>query len=400
MSEYLTSAFAGTGGSLKEGPEDFRVEEIPAYHPSGTGEHLYLEIEKSGLTTLELIARLARACGLREGDIGYAGLKDARATTRQFVSLPAGAEKTLARIDIPGVSILSVSRHSNKLRLGHLAGNRFRIRIRNVDQAALENARDSLHVLETLGVPNFFGQQRYGVLGNSQRIGSCLLRGDLAAACGEIIGDPQQIANARWQEAAQRYQAGDPAGAAAVLPGRFRDEQRLLQVLARGGDHRRAVLSLPRTRLRLYLSACQAQLFDRLVRMRLAQLERLWLGDLAFKHANGACFSVLDPAAEQPRADALEISPTAPLYGYKVRLATGQAGILEQSLLDKEKLTLADFRLGDGLSMEGERRPIRVPLQTVRVDADGGDLLLGFTLPKGSYATSVLREVMKPATEG
>jgi tRNA pseudouridine13 synthase len=116
---------------------------------------------------------------------------------------------------------------------------------------------------------------------------------------------------------------------------------------------------------------------------------------MAWKHDNGACFFVEDPASEQPRADRLEISPSGPLFGYKTTLARGQAGLLEESLLDREKLRLEDFRLEGGLGMEGERRPLRVPLGGVDVTADGGDLVLAFSLPKGSYATSVLREVMK-----
>jgi tRNA pseudouridine13 synthase len=129
--------------------------------------------------------------------------------------------------------------------------------------------------------------------------------------------------------------------------------------------------------------------------MRLATLERIWPGDLAYKHINGACFLVTDAAVEQPRADNFEISPTAPLFGFKTKLAEGQAGLLEQSLLDKEKLTLESFRLSGGLSMEGERRPLRVPIQTHECATEGEDLLLAFSLPKGCFATTVLDEVMK-----
>mgnify|MGYP001205403680 CR=1 FL=1 len=156
---------------------------------------------------------------------------------------------------------------------------------------------------------------------------------------------------------------------------------------------------MPHKLLRLYLSAYQSQLFDRLVDMRLSTLERLWPGDLAWKHSNGACFKVIDPASEQPRADQFEISPTAPLYGHKVTLATGQAGLLEESLLDKEQLKLKDFRLGEGLAMPGERRPLRVPLEEVRLKQQGKHLLLSFALPKGSFATAVLAEVMKKPVE-
>jgi len=397
MPDYLTRLLPGTGGVIKQCPEDFLVEELPLYSCSGSGEHLYLHVEKTGLTTHDLVRQVARECHIRERDIGYAGLKDANATTRQYLSLPKIAPDLIAQLVISGVKILSTSYHGNKLRLGHLAGNRFSIRIRDVADGAEEKARDILHVLETLGVPNLFGEQRYGVLGNSHLIGKALLLQEYQSAAELIIGAPDQISNQRWREAARYYQAGELAAALKIFPGRFRDERRLIQQLLDGKSHRQAVLGLPRNKLRLYLSALQSSLFDRLVNMRLDSLERLWPGDLAMKHDNGACFSVVDPASEQPRADLLEISPTAPLYGHKVKLASGQTGIIEESLLDKEKLTLTDFKLAAGLSMTGERRPIRVPIQQISVATEQQDLVVGFVLPRGSFATSVLREIIKAA---
>lgn len=395
---YLTDQLPGTGGRIKVTPEDFQVEEIPLYLPSGAGEHLYLEVEKRGMTTFELLQRLARHFGLRERDLGYAGLKDARATTRQTVSLPGVRPEQVRDLAIDGVRVLDARRHGNKLRPGHLAGNRFLIRLREVRPQALEAALDILHVLADLGVPNRFGAQRYGVLGNSHLVGRALLRRDYDEALRQIIGDPGQINDERWRQAAAAFAGGDLDGALAALPGRFRDERRMLERLRSGSSSREAVLGLPRKLLRLFLSAIQSRLFDRLVDMRLASLGTLWPGDLACKHANGACFSVTDPSQEQPRADAFEISPSGPLYGYKVLLAEGQAGLLETALLDKEGLECADFRLGEGLSMEGERRPLRVPLGTFEARAEGSDLVLGFSLPRGSYATAVLAEVMKPET--
>jgi tRNA pseudouridine13 synthase len=129
--------------------------------------------------------------------------------------------------------------------------------------------------------------------------------------------------------------------------------------------------------------------------MRLGSLGQLWPGDLAYKHANGACFLVADPEAEQPRADSFEISPSGPLFGRKVRLAEQQAGLLEQALLEKEQLSLDDFRIGKGLSMEGARRPLRVPLAEPAVMQIDKGLLISFQLPKGSFATAALHEVMK-----
>jgi tRNA pseudouridine13 synthase len=395
MNNYLTTSFPGTGGSLKESPEDFLVEELPLYTPCGEGEHLYLTVEKRDLTTFDLLQQLARALGVPEREIGYAGLKDARATTRQTVSIAGVRPEQAMALELAGVRILAARYHRNKLRLGHLAGNRFEIRLREVRDGALETALDVLQVLEQVGVPNLFGQQRYGSLGNSHLIGAALLRRDFSGAAREIIGDPAKIGNERWRQGAAAFAAGDLAGALAALPSRMRDERRMLETLRAGRSAEEAVMGLPRKLLRLYLSAFQSALFDRLVAMRLGTLETLWEGDLAFKHDNGACFVVEDPAAEQPRADRFEISPSAPLFGYKVTLARGQAGLLERALLDKERLLLEAFRLPGGLGMEGERRPLRVPLAGAAARQDGEDLIVSFSLPKGSYATSVLREIMK-----
>ncbi len=395
MSHYLTAMLPGTGGTLRREPADFMVEEIPLYEPCGEGEHLYVTVEKSGMTTFDLLHQLARALRVPEREIGYAGLKDARAVTRQTVSIPLRRPEDVSGLELTGVRILAARLHRNKLRLGHLAGNRFRIRIHEPEPDALARAETILGVLEDLGVPNRFGDQRYGALGNSHRIGRAILAGDFSAAVREIIGDPAEILHPDWQAAVAAFRAGDLATAIARLPRHCHPERRLLEALRSGKPPREAVLSLPRKLLRLYLSAYQSSLFDRVVDMRLQALERLWPGDLAMKHVNGACFEVTDPVAEQSRADAFEISPTAPLYGCKVRLAGGQAGLLERSLLDKEQLALEAFRLPGGLTMEGERRPLRVPLSEVSVQADRADLLLAFRLPKGSFATAVLHEVMK-----
>lgn len=395
MADYLTENFAGTGGTIKECPEDFRVEEIPLYEPCGEGEHLYLDVEKSGLTTFDLLDTLAKALGAKRQEMGYAGLKDARAVTRQTISVTRVSPEQAMALKIDGITILAARYHRNKLRTGHLQGNRFVIRIRNVGPQALERAQESLHVLQMTGVPNYFGNQRYGVLGNNHLVGKAILNGDFPGAIGHIIGDPAAILNPDWQRAAEAFTSGDVEEARRLLPRGMGSEARLLGQLIKGHTPQKALFAMPHKLLRLYLSAYQSYLFDRIVTMRLASLETLWPGDLAYKHDNGACFLVTDPPTEQPRADRLEISPSAPLYGYKVTLGQQQTGILEESLLTKEGLSRDSFRLSRGLSLEGARRPLRVPLKEVAIEKDDDHLTVAFSLPKGSYATSVLREVIK-----
>lgn len=392
---WLTQDIPGTGGIYKESPEDFQVEEIPLYPCCGEGEHLYLWIEKRGISTRNLLGQLARGLRLNEREIGYAGLKDARALTRQMVSIPGGKADQLPQLKLEKAELLESSRHTNKLRIGHLSGNRFRIRLRQTHPAATERAETILALLQQQGVPNFFGEQRYGLLGNSAQLGRLLLQCNFPAFCREFIGDPLLIRNPDWQRAAEFYRAGQLDAALKQLPRSMRDERRLLTELEHGESCQVAVNRLPRNLLRLFLSATQSTLFDSLVRERLSRLSQLEDGDIAIKLSNGACFRVIEATQEQPRVKRFEISPTAPLYGTKVMLAQGKPGEREKQLLTENGISLESWRSGK-LSMPGERRPLRIPLHDPAVITTGArELTLEFSLPKGGYATSVLREVTK-----
>jgi tRNA pseudouridine13 synthase len=145
---------------------------------------------------------------------------------------------------------------------------------------------------------------------------------------------------------------------------------------------------------RLFVSAYQGYLFNRLLAGRISTIDRLEEGDVAYIHASGAAFLVEDPAAEQPRADRLEISPSGPLFGSKALLAEGNPGQRERALLAEAGLSLSEFQV-PGVKVRGARRPFRIPLTEVEVAWEDG-LVLSFHLPPGGYATEVLREVMKP----
>lgn len=205
---YLTSDIAGIGGIFKESAEDFEVTEIPLYPPCGSGEHTYLLVEKTGLTTLEMLRRLARATGLPERELGYAGMKDARGITRQTVSVPRVAPEQLMALEIPGLRLHSAQLHNNKLRLGHLSGNSFRIRLHQVGENALARAESVLEVLHRRGVPNYFGSQRYGSQGNSADVGRKLLQGDHEGAIRALIGTPEAVRDERWQQGIAAFRGG------------------------------------------------------------------------------------------------------------------------------------------------------------------------------------------------
>jgi tRNA pseudouridine13 synthase len=154
----LTADLAGVGGAIKAEPEDFEVEELPAYEPSGQGDFLYLWIEKRDMGAEYFERQVAKRLAIPVGEVGTAGLKDRRAVTRQMVSVPANAEPRLKDLDGDGIRVLRVSRHSNKLRAGHLHGNRFRILVRGcapIPPGWLER-------IAAQGLPNYYGVQRFG----------------------------------------------------------------------------------------------------------------------------------------------------------------------------------------------------------------------------------------------
>ncbi len=391
---FLTEDYPGTGGRIKTEPEDFVVEEIPLYEPGGEGQHVYVGLEKRGLSTYQAISAIARQLGIPTRKIGYAGLKDARAVTRQTISIDGVEPARVEALDLPGIKILWVDRHRNKLKMGHLAGNRFTIRVRDVDNEAQAKAEAVLDDLGRRGVPNYFGEQRFGVRHNTHRLGWTLLRGDADAFAheylgGSEIGDPPGV-----QAARAAFDAGDYQSALAKWPSSQREERRMLEATVRhGGDVERGMRVLDKKLRRLFVSAYQSYLFNRLLAARIRALGRLEQGDVAFIHASGAAFLVKDPDVEQPRADRFEISPSGPLYGPKVLLAEGRPGQQERDLLKESGLSPDEFR-SPGIKLKGARRPYRIPLTEVRIGWEDG-LLLGFRLPPGSYATEVLREVMK-----
>lgn len=170
----LTADLPGTAGRIKEVPEDFEVEEIPAYEPSGSGNYLFLWVEKRDMGAEYFARQVARRLDLPPAEVGTAGLKDRRAVTRQWVSVPAEAEDRLTRLDGDGIRLLRVSRHGNKLKPGHLRGNRFRILIRDpVPGISFEPILDRIR---EQGLPNFYGPQRFGCGGETVLLGRALLR--------------------------------------------------------------------------------------------------------------------------------------------------------------------------------------------------------------------------------
>jgi tRNA pseudouridine13 synthase len=395
LGRYLTEDLPGIGGRIKEKVEDFVVEELPLYAPAGEGEHTFFEIRKQGLSTFQAVGTIARALGVPAREIGYAGLKDAQAITCQVLSLHGVPPAAVSALDLPSIRIMWAKRHGNKLKIGHLRGNRFTIRVRGVEASALPLCRAILDVLKRRGVPNSFGPQRFGQRGDSGLLGKAIVRRDVAGFLLRFLGHPHPNESERVQAARARFDAGDWQGALALLPGTMADERRALQGLIESeGDLRRAYAVVPK-RLKVFLvSAYQSELFNRILNARLQTLDRVFVGDLAMKHPGRSVFYVEDPAVEQHRAADFEISPTGPLFGYKMIQPWGQQGQLEAAVLADEGLDLEDFRVGDGIKARGERRALRFPVHEPELWYDEG-IMLRFWLPRGCYATTLLAEITK-----
>jgi tRNA pseudouridine13 synthase len=401
---YLTSE-PGIGGRIKVRPEDFLVDELPLYEPEGEGEHLYLGVQKSNVAHAELISCLRRHFNVKEEAIGFAGMKDKAGVTRQTVSIHLHDDPPNVDVDHQRIAVLWASRHRNKLRLGHLAGNRFSIRIRDVDPMAAPRALRTLRVLEQRGVPNYFGAQRFGYRRNNHLIGALLLREDwkailrhLLGACGGAFPDYQR-------QRRELFDTGDFRAAAEQWTPADRSERIASMKLAAGKSERDAVLNVGPTALSFWISALQSAIFNRVLDRRIddGAFDRLIEGDLAWKHENRAVFRVTaEELAKgevlQERLARLEISPSGPLWGRDMLQAEGAVAQIEREAIDASGVTLESLTSGPR-SPEGGRRSLRTPITHASLDSGtdehGSYVRVAFDLPRGSYATIVLREIMK-----
>lgn len=353
-----TAHLPGCGGRLRVEPADFEVEELPLYLPAGQGDHLYLWIEKVDVAAETLRRHVARALNVATRDIGMAGLKDRRAVTRQWLSVPKGAESRLQQVETDKIRVLDVKLHRNKLRTGHLAGNRFHLRLRGVTPGAKALAEAKLAVLQETGVPNFFGSQRMGHGGSTLAAGWALTQG-----------------------ADHMTRVQTPDGTTHVL---------------HLGD---------RSLRRLAASALQGEVFNRTLasRLELGCFEKVLNGDVCQKTDTHGTFVTDDAERETRRVQNGEVTVTGPMWGPKMIRAQHGAATLEMAVLEAMGLREEQFAVLGALA-EGTRRPIAIrPVDMTLTEetlADGENtLLLGFTLPPGSFATVLVHELVGPTAD-
>lgn len=320
------------GGHIGPDPEDFRVDEVPLYAASGQGEHWYVRVKKRMATTAELQGALSEASGVPQRDIGYAGMKDKHAVTTQWLSIPAPRARPPAEWELPDrFELLEATRHANKLRLGHLAANRFRIRLVNVDAGAEGRIGPLAARISAAGIGNYFGSQRFG---NGQR--------NLESALFAL----------------SRRRLGPRAG----------------------------------QRGRFLCSVIQSEIFNRflIARSELGR-HRVLAGDVARLEGSHSLFLVDDPETEQPRLDAGDIHLTGPMVGPKMRPSSGRPHELE--IEASMSLGLTEEALVElGRSAPGTRRDLVLRPTEMRHELEpDGSLILDFTLPAGAYASLIVR---------
>lgn len=405
---YLTADLPGTGGVIKERAEDFFVDEQPLYQPSGEGEHVYLFIEKRGLSTLRAARIIARHFSVHVSAVGFAGLKDKRAVTRQVFSVhvPGKKPEDFPMFEHEHMGVLWVDVHANKLRRGHLAGNRFSIKIRRTDMTKAPAAARILARLAQVGSPNVIGDQRFGYLGRNHLVGRAMILNDNAGVLDALLAPAEGFADSQ-AEARQAYARGEFGAALELFYRESRTERRVVGELARGASPSRAARAIERGETEFFLTAFQSAVFNEVLAQRMAagSLGTLTPGDIAFKHDNRACFDVT-PESLGPDLDGrlsrLEVSPSGPMWGAEMKRAAGATATAEEVALaaagvSLEALTAFQERRRGRLT--GERRPLRVPITDPDVeggsDEHGTYIRVAFDLPRGAFATSVVREITK-----
>ena len=384
-------------------PEDFRVEEIPLYPYSGNGPHTIIQLEKKGLGTLEAIAMMADFLKIPRYRFGYAGMKDAQAITTQWISIEDIEPEALDRMKIPGVRILAVTRHDNILKLGHLKGNRFNIRLRQLniplDQALIQSQKIS-GILTDKGFPNYFGPQRFGNRLDSHLLGHALVQNDLVEFADLMLGRPNDFDKGKIAEARSMYEEGNYSRARKLWPYPYADQRKSLHLLSRNGGRKHKIVFLIKNELKnLYVSAWQSYIFNQVLSARISTLDTILEGDMAYCHVSGSVFRVEDISAEQARCDAREISPTGPLVGSRLSLLTGAAGEIENHILEENQVNESSNQALKKYYARSSRRSLVTIPHDLKChggnDKSGDFIHLEFVLPAGCYATSLLREIMK-----
>ncbi|WP_372654571.1 tRNA pseudouridine(13) synthase TruD [Halobacteriovorax sp.] len=337
---YITPLELSIGGSIKDEPSHFIVEEIPLYEPEGQGQHIYLLIKKTDLNTSDVEKSLATLFDISDKDIGTAGMKDKRAITTQWFSLSLGANSNTEEVckkineNISGIEILKSSKHVNKLKTGHLIANKFTITISDIKENALVVSKEIISLINKNGLPNFYGHQRFGS------------KGDNAITGKEIILGNKKIKK-HWLK-------------------------------------------------KIFLSAYQSELFNIWLTQRIEDglFNELVPGDILLNSDGGRSFPFDIEKTHLEEFNKNDITYTGPMFGSKVSPAKEEEKVREDNVFNAQGISLDQLK---NVKLQGTRRAARIfPKDiTIKEPLEDNSITLSFTLPVGSYATILLREFTK-----
>jgi tRNA pseudouridine13 synthase len=435
---YYISESDGTGGRLRARPADFRVRELetegfePLAADTDAYPHLVFRATLENWDTNDFVSALSDRLEMSRERIDWAGTKDKRAVSTQLFSVRAGSN-VLEDIDLRDATIDPVGRAGRGLGFGDLAGNAFEIVVREADTGSVEPITASLRAFGgnedgdasgdggEVGAPNYFGQQRFGSYRPvTHDVGLAVVRGNWREAVLSYVGHPHESEPEATREArafvdSEAAAAGTADWAAALerYPRQLGFERSMLHRLVENGgesqaDFRAALETVPTNLQRLFVNAAQSYLFNRMLSARLDRglpFDRAVAGDVV-------CFTdreapdglaVADPDRSQRvtenrvatvnrHAERGRAFVTAPLVGTETELGMGEPGDIERAILDDEGIDPSMFDLPGEFHSTGTRRAI---LLRTDLSIEYDPLTFGFRLPKGSYATVLLREYLK-----
>ncbi len=383
--EHFITSTKGIDGKLRTIAEDFFVEEIsnvenfsPEMKNFQALEYTHFTLEKKNWNTVDAIKAIARATGVSHKRFGYAGTKDKRALTRQRAAVWKIEPEQLASIKIKDIALSNFKKCSDRISLGDSLGNKFRITVRNLDFGEKELSEiisETTNQLDERGIPNYFGYQRFGIIRpNTHLVGKEILKGNLEGAVMAYLANPYEAEKKDAYEARKSLQeTKDFREALKNFPMRLNFERSMLDALAKNPrDCAGALRRLPKKLRWMLVHGYQSFLFNKI-------LSRM--------------------IEEKISIEGKKI----PLFGYKSSFSEGRQGEIEREIIEEENIALENFRIKSmpELSSEGLLRDACI--ETSPSFEIGGDELnegklkctVEFTLPKGSYATVVLREFMK-----
>jgi len=340
---------------FKQTVERFFVEEIPLYTFTGTGNFLILKVKKTDMSTWKLITVLAKATGLQERDIGYAGLKDKNATTIQYISLPKQYEKELNKnLTTEKIEILERTYNKAPIKIGALKGNRFSIILERINESDAKFFNTTAKMMQSKGIPNYYGYQRFGEDSRSYLQGK-----EIAHSGKKLKGSKEKLLVSAYQS---------------HLFNKWLGQRVKLSTIIAANSVKDAAKKLQYPEDLVKVLAKQSQLF------------KLFIGDMVMAYPYGKSNFVKEMLQSAKLFEQKKISPTGLLCGANADRAKSDDYYLEEPYDDTELSAL-----------KGDRRFAWIWPKEVETiyDKEAKKLTVAFHLPKGSYATTFLEEIGK-----